>query len=404
MSHVNGSYIRRDIVGAGYVKLGEIKRKLLEDLKKLRSPQGYLNAGYPRYNTLFGRDSLISAWQTLKVDPAIAKASLLTLARYQGKTVNSRAEEEPGKILHEFRFDPKSRAELSNWSFPYYGSVDSTPLFIIVAGEYFRRTGDETFLLQIWPNILAAFRWVRDYGDKDEDSYVEYKRTNPYGLFHQGWKDGVENHLKIEPPVAIVEAQGYIYAAYQNLLFLDRELGKNDVSKEALARSKVLKERFNEDFWMEKENYFALALDGEKRRRDIVTSNPGHLLFTGIVVKDKVEPLVSRLFQSDLWTPFGIRNHSAKEPDFDSHSYLRGSIWPHDNWIIYKGLRHLGSDLHADRIKKTLTRAYGALGKIPEFYAVVKEKIVDLSQMEGVLANPLQAWSSAGLLEMIWED
>jgi len=381
-----------------------MKRRLLENIGKLRSSMGYLDAGYPRYNTLFGRDSLISAWQMLKVDPSIARATLQALARYQGKTVNPMAEEEPGKILHEFRFDPKSRAELPHWDFPYYGSVDSTPLFIIIASEYFRRTKDEMFLLQIWDNILAAFGWVRDYGDKDEDCYVEYERRNPYGLFHQGWKDGFKDHLKIKPPVAIVEAQGYIYAAYQNLIFLDRELGKNDVTKEALVRSEVLKKKFNEDFWMKKENYFALALDGEKRRRDVVTSNPGHLLFTGIVVQDKIKPLVSRLFQSDLWTPYGIRSHSAKDSDFDSCSYHRGSVWPHDNWIIYKGLRNLGFNLHADQIKKALLRAFRELGKIPELYAVVKDRIVDLSQMEGALANPLQAWSSAGLLEMIWED
>jgi len=386
------------------VKLEEMRRNLLESIEKLRSSMGYLNAGHPRYNTLFGRDSLISAWQILKVDPSIARATLRTLARYQGKNVNARAEEEPGKILHEFRFDPKSRAELPLWDFPYYGSVDSTPLFIIMAGEYFRGTRDKPFLLRIWDNILAAFGWIRDYGDKDEDGYVEYERKNPYGLFHQGWKDGSEDHLKIEPPVTIVEAQGYIYAAYQNLIFLDRELSKNDVTKEALARSEVLKKEFNEDFWMEKENYFALALDGEKRQRDVITSNPGHLLFTGIVVQDKIKPLVSRLFQSDIWTPYGIRNHSAKEADFDPYSYHRGSVWPHDNWIIYKGLRSLGFDLHADRIKKALLRAYRELGKIPELYAVVNDRIIDLSQMESVLANPLQAWSSAGLLEMIWED
>jgi glycogen debranching enzyme len=399
-----GNELEKGTVGAGQMNLGDIKQRLLEDIEKLRSPMGYLNAGYPRYNTLFGRDSLISAWQMLKIDPTIARATLKTLARYQGKTVNPKAEEEPGKILHEFRFDPKSRAELPHWDFPYYGSVDSTPLFIIVAGEYFRKTRDKTLLLRIWDNLLAAFRWIRDYGDKDGDGYVEYQRMNPYGLFHQGWKDGVEDHLKIKPPVAIVEVQGYIYAAYQNLIFLDRELCKNIVSKEVLARSEVLKKKFNEDFWMEKENYFALALDGEKRQRGVVTSNPGHLLFTGIVAQDKIEPLVSRLFQSDLWTPYGIRNHSAKDSDFDPYSYLRGSVWPHDNWIIYKGLQNLGFNLHADQIKKALLRAFRELGKIPELYGVVGDRIVDLSQMEGVLANPLQAWSSAGLLEMIWED
>jgi glycogen debranching enzyme len=389
----------------GQVKIPEIKRRLLEDLGKLRSSQGYLNAGYPRYHTLFGRDSLISAWQMLRIDPSIAKATLQVLAGYQGTRVNPRAEEEPGKILHEFSFDPRRRdVELAHWDFPYYGSVDSTPLFIVVAGEYFRRTYDEEFLLQIWDKILAAFGWVRDFGDKDGDGYVEYERRNPYGLFHQGWKDGAKDHLKIEPPVAVVEAQGYVYAACNSIISLAKDLNQNNVSKEAVSQARVLRTNFNKDFWMEKENYFALALDGERRQIGVVTSNPGHLLFTGITAQDKVKPLVSRLFQSDLWTPFGIRTHSAKDPDFDPYSYHKGSVWPHDNWIIYRGLKLLGFNHHADRIKAALARAFTELGKIPELYTVVNDRLVDLSQTEALLVNPLQAWSSAGLLEMIWES
>ncbi len=358
------------------------------------------------YNTLFGRDSLISAWQMLKIDSSIALDTLEILAKYQGKTVNPKAEEEPGRILHEYRFTAKERAELPYWDFPYYGSVDSTPLFIILAGKYFEQTGDEKFLSEIWDNLVAAFGWIKKYGDKDADGYVEYNRLNPHGLIHQGWRDGVKDHLKIKPPVAIVEAQGYVYAAYQSLIFLAKNLGKPNVSREASARSVILKKKFNRDFWMEKEKYFALALDGEKRQRDAVTSNPGHLLFTGIVAQEKIEPLISRLFQPDLWTPYGIRTQSTEDPDFDPYSYQVGSVWPHDNWIIYKGLQSLGFDLHADQIKKALLRAYRQLGKIPELYAVVDDKIVDLSlsTIKETPANPLQACSSAGLLEMIWND
>ncbi len=388
------------------VNVGEIKRRLLHDIERLKSPAGYLNAGYPRYNTLFGRDSLISAWQTLEVEPSIARATLQALARYQGKAVNPRAEEEPGKILHEHRFSPREQAELPNWDFPYYGSVDSTPLFVVLAADYFRRTGDKKILLQIWRNIVAAVNWIAVYGDMDGDGYVEYERKNPHGLLHQGWRDGVEDHLKIKPPVAIVEAQGYVYAAYQSLIFLAKELGKNNVSGRASTRSEVLRKKCNEDFWMERENYFALALDGEKRQRKAITSNPGHLLFTGIVVQDRIEPLISRLFQPDLWTSYGIRTHSSEDPDFDPHSYQLGSVWPHDNWIIYTGLRGLGFHRHADQIKKGLLRAYGELGHLPELYAVVDGRIIDLSAspIGGTSANPLQAWASAGLLEMIWND
>jgi len=389
------------------VNITKIKRRLLQDIKKLKTAEGYLNAGYPRYNTLFGRDSLISAWQMLKINPSIARATLQILAKYQGKAINPRAEEEPGKILHEYRFDPKEQAELPEWDFPYYGSVDSTPLFIILAGKYLQQTSDRTFLLKNWSNVIAAFNWITNYGDTDADDYVEYERKNPHGLFHQGWRDGVKDHLKIKLPVAIVEAQGYVYAAYQSIRSLAKNLNQNDVSEETFSRAQALKRKFNEDFWMEKERYYALALDGEKKQRKAVTSNPGHLLFTGIVAKDRIEPLISRLFRADLWTPYGlIRNHSSEEPDFDPYSYHCGTVWPHDNWIAYKGLEVRGFSSYANRIKRALLKAYVELGKIPELYAVVSGKIVDLSKsaVEGVSANPLQAWASAGLLEMIWND
>lgn len=386
------------------MNLEEMKRRLLRDIYALKGSEGYLNAGYPRYNTLFGRDSLISAWQMLEIDPSIARETLRALAKYQGKKMNARAEEEPGKILHEYRFRLKEQAELPHWDFPYYGSVDSTPLFIILAGKYIKQTGDKTFLLKLWDNIVRAYSWIRNFGDLDGDGYLEYERKNPHGLFHQGWKDGVENHLRIKPPVALVEVQGYLYSAYQSLTFLTKELGENEISAEALEGSEVLKKNFNVDFWVEEEKYFALALDGQKKQKKVVTSNPGHLLFTGIVAQDKVEQVVSRLFERDLWTSYGIRTHSSEDPIFDPYSYHKGSVWPHDNWIIYKGLKTLGFDNHADRIKSALVRTFEVLGKIPELYAMVDDRIVDLSQMEGASANPLQAWSSAGLLEMIWED
>lgn len=388
------------------MSLEEIKRNLLQGIERLKTPMGYLNAGYPRYNTLFGRDSLISAWQMLKIDPSVAKASLEILANYQGKKVDLLSEEEPGKILHEHRFTFEEKKELPHWRFPYYGSVDSTSLFIVLATEYSRETGDKTFILRNMDNLLAAFMWIKKYGDIDGDGYVEYERKNPHGLFHQGWKDGAIDHLKIKPPVAIAEVQGYVYAAYLDIAFLAKILGKNGVSKEALRRAHLLRENFNRDFWMKEKHFFALALDGEKKQRKAITSNPGHLLFTGIIPENKAKSLISKLFEPDLWTPYGIRNHSSKEPDFDPYSPHLGCIWPHDNWIIHKGLRSLGFAYHAENIKKALLRVYIKLNKIPEFYAVANSKIVDLSvsPVKGVLSNPLQAWASAGLLEMIWNN
>ena len=386
------------------MNIDEIKRRLLLEVDKLKTPDGYLNAGYPRYNTLFGRDSLISAWQTLKINSSITRATLKILAKYQGKIIDPMSEEEPGKILHEHRFTLEEQKKLLNWKFPYYGSVDSTPLFIFLAAQYLRETGDKSFVKGIMKNILDAYLWIRNYGDLDRDGYVEYKRKNPYGLFHQGWKDGTEDHLGIKPPVAIVEVQGYVYAAYQSLEFLIKEIG-GKISRNISPIKKTLKSKFNRDFWMKKENFFALALDGDKKQKKTITSNPGYLLFTGIVLEDKVELLVSRLFKKDLWTPYGIRTHSSLEPDFDPYSPHLGCIWPHDNWIIYKGLQKLGFTSYAGRIKEALLRAYKKLGKIPEFYTVSRGEVVDMSTIEKEpRANPLQAWASAGLLEMIWSD
>lgn len=384
----------------------DLRRRLLGDLQRLRAPEGYLRAGSPRYHTLFGRDALISAWQTLDIDPAIARATLRVLAKYQGKRVHAPAEEDPGKILHEHRFDPATWAELPGWEFPYYGSVDSTPLFLIVAEATVRQSEDRRFLEELWGPVEAAYGWMREYGDLDGDGYLEYDRRNPHALLHQGWKDGVEDHLRIRPPVAVVEAQGYAFAAHRAFASLAEDLGRRELAREARGMGEALRGAFNRDFWMSGEGTFALALDGEKRPRTAVTSNPGHLLFTGVIDADKVRPVVERLFRDDLWTPYGIRTHATSEPDFDPFGYHTGTVWPHDNWIVYKGLQVAGFDREADRIREALVRAHEELGRIPELYAVVDGDLIDLSDAPrgGTRANPLQAWSSAALLEMIGDD
>jgi len=356
---------------------------------------------------LFGRDSLISAWQSLSFDPSIAAGTLRVLANFQGRTVNMKSEEEPGKILHEHRFDAGSRAELPKWEFPYYGSVDSTLLFLIVAAEYAHRTDDTRLFTDLWPALVAAHRWIGAYGDVDGDGLVEYERKNPHGLFHQGWKDGSENHLGIEPPVAIVEVQGYAYAAHRAFASLAEAVGNAEVASSAQAAADHLRRRLNEAFWMEGRGFFALALDGRKRMRRAVTSNPGHLLLCGAVEPRRVPAVVGRLFQDDLWTPYGVRNHATSEPDFDPISYHRGTVWPHDNWFLYRGLLAANLQAEAHRVREALLRAYGELGRIPELYAVVDDKLVDLSAPSRnvkVKANPLQAWASAGLLDMISLD
>lgn len=391
-----------------------IKNKLLLEIDKLKAPEGYLRAGYPNYFSLFGRDSLISSWQMLKIDPGIAKSTLDILAKYQGKIINNKSEEEPGKILHEYRFKHKEQTALPQWEFPYFGGVDSTPLFVIVAEKYFKKTNDQDFLLQIWDNIIASLNWLSAYGDPDQDNFIEYKRKNSYGLFHQGWKDNFEDHLKIIPPVAIIEVQGYAYAAYRAGIKLASYFAKDDFLKNLWTeKADALKKVFHKNFWWEEEQYYYLALNDSKSPRKSVSSNPGHLLFSGIVSEQARQKLVERLFKNDIFTPFGIRTVSENDPDFDYSSYHLGSVWPHDNWLIYYGLKQSGFLNEAEQIKQALLSVYQYLGYIPELFAVKNNKIISLSKgarhyekrtKNVIKANSLQSWAACGLLNMIWED
>jgi glycogen debranching enzyme len=371
-----------------------LKRKILKELLKLKDKKGFLVAGFPRFNRLFGRDSLISAWQILDEKPEIAKATLEVLSQYQGKIINNEKEEEPGKILHETDFKLKSHPK-GYFPFPYYGSVDSTLLYLILFSFYYKKTKDKKFLYARWENILKAFFWIKEYGDKDKDLFVEYQRKNEKGLFHQGWKDSFENHLKIEPPVALVEVQGYQYLALKEVAFLAQEKKDWGLADELEERAWNLKKKFNEKFWMEDKKYFALALDGKKQQKKSITSNPGHLLFTGIIrEKEKIEFVVKRLFEKDMFTLYGIRTHSALEEDFDPKSYHLGSVWPHDNWIIAEGLKKMGYEKEYQKIKKSILRAYKELGYLPEYYGVINEKIiVDLP----IPPSYPQSWSLGAL-------
>lgn len=376
---------------------------LLRDLRRLRAPEGYLRAGAPSYATLFGRDSLIAAWQTLAIDPTITRDTLRVLARYQGRRVHRPSEEEPGKILHEYRFDRASQAELPDWEFPYYGSVDSTLLFLIVGEAYVRTTQDDGLRDELREAFVAAHAWIRDYGDRDGDGYVEYERKNPHGLFHQGWKDGSRDHLHIDPPVALVEVQGYAVAAHRAFANLAEAWGQSAAAGEARIEADRVKERLNADFWMGDREGFGLALDRRKRLRRVVTSNPGHLLLCDALEARRVDLTVDRLFREDMWTRYGVRTHAASEPDFDPYSYHCGTVWPHDNWFLYRGLLAAGRKDHADRIREALLRAREELGRMPELYAVVDDRIVDLTNRGSTSfrANPLQAWAVAGLLDMV---
>ena len=396
----------------------DILKKLEIDVKRLKTPQGYLWAGIPRFQGLFGRDSLISAWQLLEYDSDIAKNTLQILAKLQGTKENFETGEEPGKILHEYypkntpdAWWKKSKTTYNKWlkrGTAYYVSYDSTPLFLIVLSEYFQKTKDKKFLLKLWPNAKKATNWLIKYGDKDKDEFLEYEQKNPHFLSVQCWKDS--EAYKIIPPAAVVEIQGYAYAAYlaaaKLAAFTDDKTYYQKLLKE---KAQKLKRRFNKEFWMPKESFFAFALNGKKEQIKEITSNPGNLLFSGILIKEKEKRVVKRLFAPDLWTPFGIRTLSEKDPRFNPFSYHLGSVWPHDNWMIYAGLKKRGYRREARKIKNALIKAFDALGCIPELYAVKNNKIVFLKETKETkeLGGKIrkvscpQAWTLAGLIEML---
>ena len=375
--------------------LNKIKKQLLKEIKKLKDRKGFLKAGLPNYDRLFGRDSLIASWQLLDLNSGICKATLEILSKTQGRIINDEREEEPGKIIHETEIE-KNWNHAGLFPFPYYGSVDSTPLFLIIFSFYFKKTKDRKFLRSHWENILMALNWMEEYGDKDKDYFLEYQRKNPKGEFHQGWKDCVENHLKIKPPVAIVEAQGYQYLALREISDIAEMRKDLDLAKKLRERAKILKEEFNRKFWMEDIKYFDLALDGKKEQRKAITSNPGHCLFTGIIYEEKIEKVVKRLFKDDLWTPYGIRTHSTKEPDFNYRSYHLGVIWPHDNWIIAQGLKKMGFREEYEKIKKAILLAFEEIGFLPEYYGVEKGRIVQIPD-----ASFPQAWATCALFNFL---
>jgi predicted glycogen debranching enzyme len=363
-----------------------------KELETLKDERGIIMAGLPRFDKLYGRDALIVSWQLLDYDPEIARKTLEVLSELQGKKIGMFSEEEPGIILHQEKHGPIPL---------YYGSVDATPLYLVVFGDYFEKTQDIDFIKNHWENIKSAVNWMVQYGDRDKDGFLKYQKQTIFGFSAKGWKDGLKNTLGIEEPTAIVEVQGYQYLALKRTAEIARSLGENSFANDMETRAARLKKDFNDKFWMENEKYFALAIDGKGRQVKKIASNPGHLLFTGIVDEEKEKLVVDRLFQDDLWTPFGIRNHSEREPDFDPRSYHLGSVWPHDNWIIAQGLKRLSYNDEYLKIKKALFSAYGKMGFMPEYFGVIKDHIT--LDMQKIVCYP-QAWSSGAMLNFLLNE
>lgn len=331
----------------------EVFNRMLErytsDLRALYAayPDGrIIEAGIPWYAAPFGRDSLITGIQTLILNPDLARDTLCFLGRYQGRGVDESREVQPGKILHELR-----RGEMANCGeilhTPYFGSVDATPLFVVLLGEYFAWTGDRALLTEMRENLESALAWCREYGDLDGDGYLEYHGRVEGGLNNQGWKDSwdavadPEGNLA-EPPIALVEVQGYWYHALEHAARLFKVLGDEHGAGRLRAEARRLKARFIRDFQVPGEEYLGFALDGKKRLVSTVVSNMGHCLWSGILDPGPAAQVVRRIFRPDMHSGWGIRTMSRWEKAYNPMSYHNGSVWPHDNAIIAAGLRRYG--------------------------------------------------------------
>ncbi|MFF2088902.1 glycogen debranching N-terminal domain-containing protein [Paenibacillus sp. NPDC058174] len=380
----------------------------VQDLRVLLTDIGYGSfpvAGLPWYSVPFGRDSLIAALQMLSLNPEIAKGTLLTLAAYQGKKEDEWRDEEPGKVMHEIRYGELAGTNQVPFT-PYYGTIDATPLFLLLAAEYYHWTGDSDFIVSLMPHLNEALAWIKEYGDYDNDAFVEYYQKSSKGIANQGWKDSADSVVHsngdyAEAPIALVEVQGYVYQALTRLapIFRSLDLAAQADSMEEEAES--LREKFESQFWMEDEQFYAIALDKDKKRVDSVTSNPGHILMSGIASPERAKAVAERLVAPDMFGGYGIRTMSTDAAGYNPMSYHDGSIWPHDNSMCLLGLSSSGFTKEAITVMQGLMKAAEGFEyyRLPELYCGYDDTLG--SPVPYPVACSPQAWAAGTPLTFV---
>jgi glycogen debranching enzyme len=358
-----------------------------------------ISAGIPWYSTVFGRDAIITGLETLALNPAIARDALRYLARRQGVREDPFTEEQPGRILHELRRGEMARAgEIPH--VPYFGTIDATPLWLVLLHETWRWTGDDALVRELLPHAERALDWIDRYGDLDGDGFVEYARTSPKGLVNQGWKDSgdgvpLPDGGTPEPPIALVEVQGYVYDAKARMADLFGRFGRADRAQALTAEAARMRESIRERFWLEQSGTFALALDGGKRPVRTVTSNAGHLLWSRVPTPEQASALAPTLLGPDLFSGWGIRTLSSAHRVFNPMSYHNGSVWPHDNALVVSGLGLYGMAREALPVIRGLHEAAlsSEFHRLPElFCGMERQRGVRLVRYP-VSCSP-QAWAS----------